>query len=134
MHQKKEKIPEVSVKVVFKCGNKVLYQESGHTRDIPGGHIEFGETVLGALKRELQEELNYKLETEPCLLYAWSYTSRDKTAHKIYIVYVLNLENEIKFYSQEDSSLKFIWLDKADIKSKKFLPEMEKLFIKAVNL
>lgn len=134
MSQKNEKFPEISVKAVFKCGNKVLYQKLGHVRDIPGGHIEFGETVLGALTRELKEELGYKVETEPCLLHAWSYISRDKTAHRVYIVYLINLEREIVFFSKEECALEFIWLDKLEIKSQGFLPEMEKIFLKATNL
>lgn len=128
-----KKIPEVSVKIVFKCGNKVLYQKSGSVRDIPGGHIEFGETILGALKRELKEELGYALKTEPNLLYAWSYVSRSKNSHGVYIVYTLDLKKEIKFSSLEDSSLKFIWLDKTEIKEQGFLPEMEKFLLMATD-
>lgn len=128
-----KKSPEVSVKIVFKCDNKVLYQKSGHVRDIPGGHIEFGETILGALKRELKEELGYDLKTEPCFLHAWSYISKSKNSHGVYLVYVLDLDKEIKFFSLEDSSLEFIWLDKEEIKTQNFLSEMEKFLIKAVS-
>lgn len=132
MLQNKKK-PEVSVKIVFKFEDKVLYQKSDYIRDIPGGHIEFGETIMEALKRELKEELGYELETEPDLLHVWSYVSRDKTVHRVYVVYLVNLEKEIIFSSQEDTSLEFIWLNKLDIKSQNFLPEMEKFLLKATG-
>ena len=46
------KFPKVSVKIVFRCGGHFLYYitKSG-IRDIPGGHVNFGETILEALKR-----------------------------------------------------------------------------------
>lgn len=125
--------PEVSVKIVFKCENKVLYQKSGNIRDIPGGHIEFSETIFGALKRELKEELGYELKTEPELLHVWSYVSKSKNSHGVYIVYILNLKKEIKFSSLEDSSLEFVWLDKSEIKTQNFLPEMEKFLLMAIE-
>lgn len=125
--------PEVSVKIVFKCGNRVLYQKSGNIRDIPGGHIEFGETILDALKRELKEELGYELKTEPELLHVWSYVSKSKNSHGVYLVYVLDLKKEIKFSSLEDSSLEFIWLDRSEIKIQNFLPEMEKFLLMATE-
>ncbi len=128
-----KKNPEVSVKIVFKCGSKVLYQKSNHLRDIPGGHIEFGETILEALKRELKEELGYELKIEPNLLYAWSYVSRSKNTHGVYVVYIINLKKEIKFSSLEDPFLEFIWLDKSEIKIQNFLPEMEKFLLMAAE-
>lgn len=126
--------PEVSVKIVFKCGNKVLYQKSGNIRDIPGGHIEFGETILDALKRELKEELGYELKTEPEFLHVWSYVSKSKNSHGVYLVYVLDLKKKIKFSSLEDSSLEFIWLDRSEIKIQNFLLEMEKFLLMATEL
>ncbi|MCG2691002.1 NUDIX hydrolase [Candidatus Parcubacteria bacterium] len=133
MDDKKSKIPRVAVKAVFRCGEYALYHETnGGVRDIPGGHIKFGETIIEALKRELREELNYDLKIQPKLLYAWTYISSDKKAHRVYIIYLIDLPRKINFVAQEaGSGLKFKWLHKDDIKKQKFLPEMENLLLKA---
>ncbi len=133
MDDKKSMIPRIAVKAVFRCGEYVLYYKtSGRVRDIPGGHIEFGETIFEALKRELKEELNYDLKIQPKLLYVWTYISSDKKAHRVYIVYLIDLLEKINFVSHEaENDLKFEWLHKNDIKKQNFLPEMENLLLKA---
>ncbi|OHA44714.1 MAG: hypothetical protein A3G04_03960 [Candidatus Taylorbacteria bacterium RIFCSPLOWO2_12_FULL_44_9] len=126
------KFPKVSVKIVFRCGGHFLYYitKSG-IRDIPGGHVNFGETILEALKRELKEELGYKLTKAPKFLDTWSYIRKDKNAHRIYFVFTLKLPTKNNFKSLEfGDDLEFIWLHKNQIKEQKFLPEMEALFLK----
>jgi 8-oxo-dGTP pyrophosphatase MutT (NUDIX family) len=135
MNQSLKKYPKVCVKIVFRCGNSVLYYKTDQgIRDIPGGHIEFGETIADALKRELKEELNYEIDVSPKLLYAWTYISRDDQSHRVYIGYLLDLAKKIKFKSKEfGEALKFTWLNKKDIKKQKFLPEMKTLLLKAAD-
>jgi len=126
---------EVSVKIVFRSKNKVLYYKAKHgLRDVPGGHVQFGETLLEALGRELQEEIGFKLTVEPKLINTWTYIPTDKTQHTIYIGYMLNLPEPRLFTSKEyGDSLEFIWLDKDKIKEQKFHPGMEQLLTQAAN-
>jgi 8-oxo-dGTP diphosphatase len=83
---------EVVVGALVREGRVLLVHRSPNKRaypniwDLPGGHIEAGESELGALTRELQEELGVQIATgsashlcrltagpaeEPALLSAW---------------------------------------------------------------
>lgn len=135
MNDTNSKIPRVTAKALFRCGDKVLYQvTNGKVRDIPGGHIEFGETTIQALKRELKEEINYELQEEPRLLDVWTYLSSDGQSHRVNIVYLIDISEEINFVHQEDGDrTKFIWLYKDNIKAQGFLSGMERCFLNAFS-
>ena len=78
MFQQTKQYPRLSVKAIFRFKDKVLYYKTTNgIRDVPGGHIEFGESVLDALKRELNEEIGFDLNFEPEFIYNWSYIKKD---------------------------------------------------------
>ncbi len=78
MFQQTKQYPRLSVKAIFRFNNKVLYYKTiKDVKDVPGGHVEFGEKVLDALKRELNEEIGFNLNFEPKLIYNWSYIKKD---------------------------------------------------------
>ena len=83
---------EVVVGALVRDGRVLLVHRNAHKRaypsvwDLPGGLVEAGESELGALERELQEELGVRMGTgsvsglcrlevgpadEPALLSAW---------------------------------------------------------------
>jgi ADP-ribose pyrophosphatase YjhB (NUDIX family) len=121
-----KKYPNVSVKLIFKYRNKILMllQKNGRF-DLPGGRVEWGESVLGALKRELKEELDYSLKKDPELFHIYDYVSDDKKRRSVIIDYIYPLNKMPKLYSPE--KLELFWLTKKEIlsqgiiKEKKFL-------------
>ncbi len=127
---------KISVKVVFRAGDKVMFHKTKDgIRDLPGGHIEFGETIIEALKRELVEEIDFNLKNDPELLDVWAYIRKNKNIHRVYIVYLINIgKKPKKFIHQEVDDMEFIWLKKEEIKEQCFLPEMEKLLLKAFEI
>jgi len=120
------KYPNVSVKIIFKYKNEMLIlKHKNGVFDFPGGRIEWGESPISALKRELKEELDYSLKKEPKLFDVWSYISRNNRRHSIFIYYLNRLSKKPNFSSPERNEI--IWLTKRDtelmniIKNKKFL-------------
>lgn len=124
MNDVTSRIPRVSVKAVFRCGDYVLYSKSPKgIRDIPGGHVEFGENTIEALTRELKEELGFKLKKEPKLLYVWTYINRNGTAHRVYIVYIVDVSQKVRFsFKENQGGAKLFWLHKNAIRAQRFLP------------
>ena len=135
MEKELKKLSRISVKIVFRSNNKILYYKTTKgIRDVPGGHIKFGEKIIDALKRELIEEIDFKLVVDPTLLYAWTYLSNDKNRHEVYIGYLLYLPKQLSFKSVEyPDKIQYIWVNKEEIINLKFLPEMGKLLLKALE-
>ena len=83
---------------------------------------------MGALNRELKDELNYSLENEPKLFDVWNYISKDRRRHSVFIDYIQQLNKKPKLSSPE--KLKILWLTKRGlilkniIKDKKFLDKV----------
>jgi len=121
-----KKYPNVTLKIIFKHKNKILIlRRKNKTFDFPGGRLEWKESILGALKRELREELGYSLEEEPKLFDIWNYISKNSKRHSVMIYFIQVLNKKPKFSSSEGTRI--IWLTKKDfiamdiIKNKKFL-------------
>ena len=63
---------------------------------IPGGHVEYGETVEGAVSREIQEECGIKIRIKS-ILGVYSGTKRDPRGSSITIVFIADaLQNNIR--------------------------------------
>ncbi len=135
MFQNTKQYPRLSVKAIFRFKDKVLYYKTTNgIRDVPGGHIEFGESVLDALKRELNEEIGFDLNFEPEFIYNWSYIKKEKLIHRVYFVYLIDLSEPLEFKSKEyPNEIKFIWLNKNKIKEQNFLPDFEKSLLIATE-
>jgi ADP-ribose pyrophosphatase YjhB (NUDIX family) len=121
INRKKRKImkkyPNVAVVVIFRHKNKILMlKHKNGALKFPGGKMEWKESILGALYRELKEELNYSLKKEPELFSVFSYISKDKKRHTVFIDYIYPLDKKPKLSSPE--KLEILWLTKKEIISK----------------
>lgn len=104
---------KVAVHAYIKKGNKFLVTHRSSNNDykpnewdLPGGTVEFGETVEIALKRELLEETKLKVEIiKPLFVCSKAKEGR----HQFWIVYECKyIKGEVKLNAEEHSEFKWI--------------------------
>ncbi len=84
--------PALAVDVVVVEGNKILLVKRGrppHQGEwaLPGGFVEYGETVEAAAKREVQEETGIAISLS-AILGVYSVPERDPRGHTVSVVFV----------------------------------------------
>ncbi|MCD6270192.1 NUDIX hydrolase [bacterium] len=76
---------------------------------LPGGHVEYGETVEQALKREMKEETNLSI-LNPVLFGVYSDPKRDPRQASVSIVFVCKKYKGKVFLNKEAVDFKFFSL------------------------
>ncbi len=84
--------PALSVDVVVVDGNKILLVKRGQPPHqgkwaLPGGFVEYGETVEAAARREIQEETGMAIDLSE-ILGVYSDPERDPRGHTVSVVFV----------------------------------------------
>lgn len=77
---------------------------------LPGGHVEYGETVEKAIKREMKEELGVNVKIEG-LLGVYSDPKRDPRCHTVSVTFLLKKERGQIRLNGEASEFRFFKLD-----------------------
>lgn len=112
---KRPKSPILTVDGIILKGDKILllkrtiYPFSGYWV-LPGGHVEYGERVEKAIKREMKEELGIGVKIKK-LVGIYSDPKRDPRYHTVSLVYLLNKEKGKIHPNQEASEFKFFPLN-----------------------
>jgi|GEM_PF-2522275 len=109
-----KRYPNVTQKVVLSYNGKILllHHASG-ILDFPGGRLEYGESLLGGLNRELSEELDYNLDKLPAPIHVWNYISKDSTRHSVMIYYRHQLKQKPELVSPEGHDC--LWLTRSEL-------------------
>jgi ADP-ribose pyrophosphatase YjhB (NUDIX family) len=112
-----KKYPNVAVVVILRFKDRILILKHKSGRfSFPGGRMEWKESILEALYRELKEELDYSLKKEPELFSVFNYISKNKKRHTVFIDYIYPLDKKPELFSPE--KLEILWLTKRDLISK----------------
>lgn len=111
----RRRFPEVSVKLALVAERKLLVlrtRDGGN--DLPGGHLEYGESLLGALQREVQEEVGYALRARPRLWWVTNYFNPRDRKHHLLLVFRLTARRQPPLHP--GPAARPLWLSATDIR------------------
>lgn len=122
---KKTAFIELIVRVVIRHREKILLcrmKPKGHYF-LPGGHVEFGEDIREALKREIKEELNVSAQIL-CFIGIGEniYREGKKLHHEINIVFSGKLGHST--HKAMEDHIEFSWIDKGQLLKLSALPKV----------
>jgi len=79
----------------------------------PGGEVNYGESLIDALNRELKEELNVQIDIIKQISLVFDKIESDW--HGIFITYICKLKNNNTLIKLNHEASKFAWFSKEEI-------------------
>jgi len=120
---------KIRVAGVFTRGDEILLVN--HVKDgrsywlLPGGGLEFGESLAGALEREMREETSLETRTGKLLLIAESLPP-DRHRHVLNLVFQAEVLSGDAHLNEVSDRLKGVaWRKKADLAALTFFPDIK---------
>ena len=89
---------------------------------LPGGHVEFGEFTITALKRELEEELDVETET---LEFVGVLEHKYETYHEINLIHLTKIKGRLleTGVKSKERKLEFFWVKINELEKSNLLPK-----------
>lgn len=108
------RIQQVSIKGLLCRKNRILLLKIPDSTkwELPGGRMDFGESVNEAFQREMNEELGFEKVKMGKLINMWSFTSERSGINHHFIIFDFEIftdENEIKL---SDEHTEYRWIGK----------------------
>jgi ADP-ribose pyrophosphatase YjhB (NUDIX family) len=120
----KYKNPKPMVDVIIQKGNCIVLIERGKEPyrkklAIPGGYVEYGETVENAAKREAKEETSLDIKLES-ILGVYSDPKRDPRDHAISTVFIAEPLSDNLVAKSDASKTYWVQIDKIELNNLAF--------------
>ena len=119
---------ELIVRLVIKKENKVLLcknKKGGHYF-LPGGHVEFNDSIEKTIYKEMAEELGLKKEQISNITYLnyleQMFINNGENHHEFNIIFTAKIPLDTNIVSKENH-IDFEWINTKDIKNIKLLPK-----------
>ena len=136
---KKYSSPDSTIHVLARAlivqGNSVLICKHKEHYFLPGGHVENGESLLVALRREFMEELGEFKYSNPEQIGVCEnifIEKNDSTQHEINHIFITEVDSKVQFESKESflsfEQIKITDLERVDILPKHLKPVLIKWF------
>ncbi|MBI4837101.1 MAG: NUDIX domain-containing protein [Candidatus Portnoybacteria bacterium] len=114
---------EIIVRLVFLKNNKILFckQKTEDYYFLPGGHVEFGESVNDSIGREIAEELD-AMASEISFIGAIEniFSDEDGNHHELNLVFSARLDKDDAL--SKENHLEFAWVDADGLESQTIYP------------
>lgn len=115
----KQKIQQISVKGVLCRDNKVLVTKTASrgNYELPGGRVDFGETIEAAFAREMKEELGFEKVKMGNFINVWTFLHDRLDAYYHFIILDFEIftdEKDIKL-SPEHTDYRWIGFNEIDM-------------------
>ncbi len=127
---------ELIARIVVKREDKILLclNKKANTYFLPGGHVEFGDTLEKTIYKETAEELGWteddikSIKFNGYLENSFTSTSGTDIHAELNMIFDVEIGLDVKTQSQE-SHIEFQWIDRANLPSITLLPKAISQFI-----
>lgn len=82
--------------------------------ELPGGHVDFGEGLEGALKREIKEEIQAEIVVGDPFA-AFTYTNNIKRSHSIEVIYFARFIDDTSIILSPDDHSEYLWVTEDEL-------------------
>lgn len=125
---KYENTIELIVRLLIKKENKILLCLNKETNSyfLPGGHVEFGDTLEETIYKETSEELGWNKEDIKKISFKTylenSFISNNQKHQELNMIFDVEIDNNTPINSKEDH-ITFEWVELSLVDSLKILPK-----------